>query len=163
MKRNPESNAFTLLEITIVMAVLLILIGVTISLISPVSSKGKARDNKRLSDISTLDRVINEYRLDYGQYPGLENFLYTSNYLPAGSPDLYSARSGWIPVDISDYTTRYSVDPVNDAIYHYEYFHNSADYEVSTRLEQLMDKASEDGGNDPLKYELGTNLLLITP
>ncbi|KKS72643.1 MAG: hypothetical protein UV44_C0005G0003 [candidate division WWE3 bacterium GW2011_GWD1_42_70] len=130
MKRNPESNAFTLLEITIVMAVLLILIGVTISLISPVSS---------------------------------ENFLYTSNYLPAGSPDLYSARSGWIPVDISDYTTRYSVDPVNDAIYHYEYFHNSADYEVSTRLEQLMDKASEDGGNDPLKYELGTNLLLITP
>jgi len=144
------------------MAILLILIGVTISLISPVSSKGKARDNKRLSDISTLDRAINEYRLDYGRYPGLENFLYSSNYLPAGSPDLYSALSGWVPVDLSDYFSRYPTDPVNDATYHYEYFHNNVDYEVSTRLEQLLDKASEDGGNDPLKYELGTNLLLIT-
>ena len=163
MKRHFNSNAFTLLEITIVTAVLLVLMGTAVSLISPASSKGKARDNKRLSDVSTLDRAVNEYKLDYGQYPGQESFLYTSDTLPAGSPNIYSAVSGWIPVDLSDYIPKYPADPVNDATYRYEYIQNTAGYEISTRLEQLTEEASSDGGNDPAKYELGINLLLISP
>ena len=155
MKRFVDTNAFTLLEIAIVTAVLLVLMGTVISLISPASSKGKARDNKRLSDVSTLDRAVNEYKLDYGQYPGQESFLYTSDIVPTGSPNIYSAVAGWIPVDLSD--------PINDTTYHYEYIHNTAGYEISTRLEQLTEEASSDGGNDPAKYEMGVNLLLITP
>src|SRR3972149_2395942 len=95
MKRFVDTNAFTLLEIAIVTAVLLVLMGTVISLISPASSKGKARDNKRLSDVSTLDRAVNEYKLDYGQYPGQESFLYTSAIVPTGSPHIYSAEAGW--------------------------------------------------------------------
>ena len=163
MKRLFDTNAFTLLEIAIVTAVLLVLMGTVISLISPVSSKGKARDNKRLSDVSTLDRAVNEYRLDYGQYPGQESVLYTSDTVPAGSPNIYSVVSGWIPADLSDYIPKYPTDPVNDATYHYEYVHNTVGYEISTRLEQLTEEASSDGGNDPAKYEIGINLLLITP
>ena len=163
MKRLFDTNAFTLLEIAIVTAVLLVLMGTVISLISPASSKGKARDNKRLSDVSTLDRAVNEYRLDYGQYPGQESVLYTSDTVPTGSPNIYSVVSGWIPVDLSDYIPKYPTDPVNDATYHYEYVHNTVGYEISTRLEQLTEEASSDGGNDPAKYEIGINLLLITP
>lgn len=163
MKRHSKPNAFTLLEVTIVTAVMLVLLGTSLSLISPTASKGKARDNKRLADVSNLDRAVNEYKLDYGYYPGQQNFLYTSISLPAASPNLYNSTSGWIPVDLSDYFSKYPVDPTNDATYYYEYFQSPDGYEISTRLEQLVEQASSDGGNDPAKYEIGSNLLLITP
>lgn len=153
----------TLLEVVIVTAVLIILSGIAYSLISPSSSKAKARDNKRLSDISNLDRAINEYRIDRQSYPGSQSVLYTSTSVPAGSPDIYSPTSGWIPADLSDYLPKYPTDPLNDATYHYEYLQNGGGYEISARMEHLTEEPQSDGGNDPLKFELGTDLLLISP
>ncbi len=157
------SSGVTLLEVVIVTAVLIILSGISYSLISPTTSKAKARDNKRLSDISNLDRAINEYRIDHQSYPGSQSVLYTSTSVPAGSPDVYSPTSGWIPADLSDYLPKYPTDPLNDATYHYEYFQNGGGYEISARMEYLTEEPQSDGGNDPLKFELGTDLLLISP
>ncbi|KKS07181.1 hypothetical protein A3K01_01820 [candidate division WWE3 bacterium RIFOXYD1_FULL_43_17] len=163
MRKFLNPKAFTLLEITIVTAILLVLLGTTISLIAPSNSKGRSRDARRMSDISNLDRALNEYKMDFGVYPGEENTLYTSNVVPSGSPSIYSPTSGWVPADLSDYFPKYPTDPVNDATYHYEYVHNSVSYEISARAEQLVQEPSNDGGNDPSSYELGNNLLLISP
>jgi len=65
MRKFLNPKAFTLLEITIVTAVLLVLLGTTISLIAPSNSKGRSRDARRMSDISNLDRALNEYKLDF--------------------------------------------------------------------------------------------------
>ncbi|GIW69671.1 MAG: hypothetical protein KatS3mg101_0418 [Patescibacteria group bacterium] len=162
-KKPLSPSGVTLLEVVLVSAVLLILLGVVYSLVSPSASKAKARDNKRLSDISNLDRAINEYRIDRQSYPGSQNVLYTSITTPAGSPNVYSPTSGWIPADLSDYLPKYPTDPINDLTYYYEYIQNGSGYEISARMEYLTEEPQNDGGNDPLKYELGTNLLLISP
>lgn len=158
-----STKGFTLFEMILVLAILALLFTISYKVMSPVTSRNKATDTKRISDISNLDRAINEYRLDAGNYPGTSDVLYLSNVIPAGSANVYSALSGWIPADLRGYLSKYPTDPVNDDTYRYKYTHNNSTYEISARLEQLLDEAGSDGGNDPQSYEIGSNLGLISP
>jgi hypothetical protein len=55
------------------------------------------------------------------------------------------------------------IDPINDPTYYYSYFQNGSGYELNARLEFSPDLMQNDGGNDPDMYEIGNNLLLISP
>lgn len=165
LKINQENRqkGLTMLELIISLAIIMILVTASIIVINPVEKKEKARDNKRLSDISTLDRAINEYLLDNGNYPDAVDTLRESNSLPVGSSALYNAVGGWIAADISKYTSKMPVDPLNDATYHYSYYHTVSAYELDTPMEYLTDEPQNDGGDDPVVYELGNDLTLISP
>ncbi len=155
------SSGLTLIELVIVVALISIMTGISYSLISSSVTKPEARDNRRMSDISNLDRAINEYRLDRGAYPGEAGVIYGSNTLPVGSTAIYNANMGWIKADLAEYLAKSPIDPTNDVSYHYEYTHNVSGYEISSRLESLFDDSNSDGGNNSEKYELGNNLSLI--
>lgn len=129
----------------------------------PIGNKKKARDQKRISDISTIDRAISEFVADKKRYPDQSNTLRQSTILPAGSSQLTGSESGWIQENLSSYTPLLPIDPVNDDSYHYYYIHNSNSYEINAKLEILNDEMANDGGNDPTFYEIGNNLNLISP
>ena len=155
-------KGLTLVELVFVMALFLIIITMVTVLINPTEQIRKGHDDKRISDILLLDRVIGEFLLDNKRYPDQSNIIRKSNVLPAGSSDLSSSNPGWIYENLSSYTEKLPVDPVNDENYFYSYIHDETGYEISTKFEYYKDKMEDDNGNDDLLYEVGTNLNLIS-
>jgi len=156
-------KGFTFVELMVIV----VIVGLVASLISiyirPLDQMKKSRDNKRLSDTSLLDRVINEYLLDNKIYPDQVDILRKSNVLPSGSLDFSNSNPGWIYENLSKYTERLPIDPLNDDIYFYSYIHNETGYEINVKLEYLTDEMAKDGGNSDDFYEIGNNLNLISP
>lgn len=137
-------------ELILVISVSVLILLAAWFVINPADQLKKARDNKRLSDLSVLDRVINDFRLDNGRYPDLSGVIRQST-------DVYP----WIIDDLAGYTPKIPVDPANDASYFYSYIHNGNSYELNAVLETLTDTASDDGGDDDGVYELGNDLSLL--
>ncbi len=159
---NNSQKGVTIIELVAVITLLLILTTLVVIFVDPVGHMKKSRDEKRLSDLSVIDRVISEFVLDNKRYPDQE-ILRKSNTLPAGSTDVAHANLGWIYDDLSAYNSMLPTDPLNDGDYYYSYFHNSTGYEINARLEILTDEMLNDGGNDLNLYEVGNNLNLISP
>lgn len=158
-----NSDGMTLLEVILATTITIVLFTVIWILVNPTVMLKRGRDEKRLSDLSMLDRVITEYKLDQGSYPDTVNTLRTSTTLPVGSTSLTSVKAGWIACNLSTYTSRFPIDPINDSTYYYSYFHTSDGYELDAKLEYNTSLMSSDGGNDPNSYEVGNNLNLISP
>lgn len=159
---TPRSKGLTIVELTLVVFVVVLLFSLVIVLMNPLEYRKKARDNKRISDMATLDRIISEYRIDKGSYPDSSDTLRTSTILPSvQSVSLYSAVAGWIDEDLSAYVSKLPTDPINDDTYFYSFIHSNDMYEIRARLESLVDLAQNDGGDDSEFYELGNNLSLL--
>lgn len=85
---------------------------------------------------------------------------------------------GWVPIDFKSINntllSNLPTDPINSLnsglYYLYGFQKNPPQYEISAALESnefrqggFSDKVSTDGGNDPNRIELGTNLNIIPP
>ncbi len=130
---------------------------------NPIERNKQARDGKRISDISKIDRAISEFMLDKKYYPDTEGVLRLSTTLPDGSTSLNKSNKGWIFDNLSSYIPMLPADPINDATYRYSYIRGSNGYELNAKLESMTDEMVNDGGNDNLMYEVGNNLNLISP
>lgn len=157
LKNN--SRGSSILEIMLIMAVLAVMMSITYLLINPANATATARDEKRLNDLQTLDRAINEYFIDNESYPGTENTNLVSTSSPSGIH--VSSSNGWLEDNLSDYFVKTPVDPLNDLTYYYIYRHSDSSYELNARLENSADTMQNDGGNSNDFYELGNNLSLL--
>ncbi|MFC1756148.1 prepilin-type N-terminal cleavage/methylation domain-containing protein [Patescibacteria group bacterium] len=162
-KRIDNQRGVTMMELLLAITLLTILVTSSIIVLRPEEKKAKTRDSRRLTDIATLDRVINEYLLDYSDYPDLFDVLRDSTSLPGTSVSLDNSSAGWIDEDLSVYTSHLPIDPINDATYRYYYYHDDSGYELNAVFEYLTDEAINDGGDDVDVYEMGNNLTLISP
>jgi type II secretory pathway pseudopilin PulG len=161
---TPHSQkGLTIVELILVITIILILLTTVLLFTNPAFSRSKSRDQKRLSDLQTIERILSEFRLDNGAYPDLESVIRHSNVLPTGRANLTDPRSGWIVANLIEYHTRLPIDPINDDTYRYSYIHIDDVYEINVRLEVLTSEMANDSGNDPNMYEKGTDLTLITP
>lgn len=158
-----DSRGVTLVELLTTMTFVLILITVITILVNPSEKKAQARDQKRLSDISKLDRIINEYLVDNGYYPDEENVTRVSNQLPLGNGGPFeNSTTGWVKGNFSRYTTLFPIDPTNEDIYVYKFRHTQSSYELNAVLETFDDGLnSKDGGNSDTTYEVGNDLSLL--
>ncbi len=157
-----NNQGYTLISILVALAIFLFLIAGLALSISPTEVRQRARDEKRLSDLSTLDNIINEFKLDNDRYPDTPNTLRESTVLPSGNAGpLYSETDGWLDGNFSAFVNRLPTDPFNNASYHYYYQHNGYTYELNARLEYYSQYAENDGGNNPLLYELGDDLTIL--
>jgi type II secretory pathway pseudopilin PulG len=161
LKNSP--NGFTIVEIVIVTGLLIMLSTLLVINLDPIGNKKKARDGKRISDISTIDTAISEFVADKKRYPDESDILRQSTILPGGSTQLTGSNMGWIKENLSSYISMLPIDPVNDDTYHYHYIHNATGYELNAKLEIFTSEMIDDGGNDNNFYEVGNNLNLISP
>lgn len=152
-----------MIELVAATAVILVLMAALVINVNPINNQNKAKDVKRLSDLSLLDRAVNEYRIDNRNYPDTVNLLRTSTLLPSGNVQLENASSGWVDQDLSKYLPRLPTDPINNDAYHYSYIQNGSGYEINAKLELMVEQMQNDGGNDPNVYEMGNILTLISP
>lgn len=162
LSQTRKAFGFTLIELLIVIAVTMLIFTTILLITRPEEQKAKARDNRRLADITTLDRAILEYRIDNDVYPDLVNTLRTSTSLPVGNTGPYELiTDGWLDADLSYYTSKLPIDPVNNGTYYYAYQHTTTNYELNARLEYYTGYMEEDGGNSASWYEIGTDLTIL--
>ncbi len=96
MKRFPLSfNAFTLIELLTVMAVIAVLAGMILGMAGYVQRKA-ARDRAR-SEIAAMEAALESYRVDNGSYPAnplMRSSSATSPPTSGGADILYQALTG---------------------------------------------------------------------
>jgi len=161
-KRN--SSGFTLFELIIGIAIITILAIFLIIVLKPQILYAETRDKKRISDLSTLERMFVEAKVDTGSYPGLADTTYYSNTLPSGAlGPLANSAQGWLGTNtnLTAYYPKLPIDPTNDTTYRYIYRHNGTSYEIRVQLESNAELMTNDGGDDSTYYELGSDLTLL--
>jgi len=68
-KKLSNQRAFTLIELIIVIGILAIVATVLLAVIDPLSQAKKANDGRRKSDLSQIQKALEQYYQDYGGYP----------------------------------------------------------------------------------------------
>lgn len=67
--KHSLQKGFTLIELILVVAILAILTGLLLTIVNPVAQFRKANDTRRKSDLAQLQRALEQYYQDHGQYP----------------------------------------------------------------------------------------------
>lgn len=152
-------RGFTLVEISVAIALLAVLFIVIVLIINPTEYKQKSLDTKRVLHISKLYEAITEHKLKNGVYPGDKNKLYVSTV--SHSTSLTNPSYGWIEADLSEFLQIQPIDPVNTEPHVYKYIHTETDFELNAVLQNNINAMVNDKGNNNLIFEMGTDLELL--
>jgi len=163
-----ESKSFTLIEILIMIAVMVVLAAILVIVVNPSKIAEKSRDSSRLSDLAAISTAVDLYLADNRDLNSLiAGTVYEST---AGTHKIDG--TGWIPLNLTTITSgtpisTLPVDPKNNKAlgFYYRFGANptSKTYEVDCALESLDNtaKQSADGGNNNSRYEVGTDLTIL--
>ena len=126
-----KNRAFTLVELMVVISIIAILSGIILTNLS--SSKGKARDAKRISDMGQIQLALELYFDRCKQYPNvppgpITNPQNISNGCPAG-------------INLASYISQIPQPSLSASEYLYNYFVDGSkrDYVMFTKLEYPND------------------------
>lgn len=163
-----ESKGFTLIEILIMIAVMVVLAAILVIVVNPVKIVEKSRDSSRLSDLAAISTALDLYLADNRNFNGLKVGTVYESTLGTRKID----GTGWIPLPLTTITSgtpisTLPVDPKNNKAlgFYYRFGANLAakTYEIDCALEnsENLDKQSADGGNNNSRYEVGTDLTIL--
>jgi general secretion pathway protein G len=102
---------FTLLELMIVLSIMMILMAVALPLYQ--QHVVQAREAVLRQNLDTLDKVIEQYRLDKGESPQSFDDLVTAGYLHQLPIDPMTGKADWVSEE-EDSTT--AIDPQQPGI-----------------------------------------------
>ena len=137
MNISKNKKAFTLVELIVVITILSVL--ATVAFISFQWYAASSRDSVRLSDIKSMEKVINLYRLTNSKYP-------TPN---AETSITYSGSTAWIQwvFGTNSYTKNTNlsdvpVDPITELPYAYSVTNRKNEYQIAAVLEWEVSNSS---------------------
>jgi general secretion pathway protein G len=109
--RVRPASGFTLLELMIVLSIMMILMAVALPLYQ--QHVIQAREAVLRQNLDTLDKVIEQYRLDKGESPQTFDDLVTAGYLHQLPVDPMTGKPDWVSEE-EDSTT--AIDPQQPGI-----------------------------------------------
>ncbi len=185
---SPASSGFTLLELLIVIGLLAVLSAALVILIDPAERLRQTRDADRLSDLSIISNALNLYVVDTGaaNWPtGASTTMCTAGTSMPGGGSCAQVTStavdgtGWVPVNFKAIAAgapfaRIPIDPLNTTssqvqgcsgtvhgcFYAFRASSTPGRYKLYASMESIKYsiKESQDAGNVPDWYEVGTDL-----
>lgn len=159
-----KQRGFTLVELLVVIAIVAVLAGAVMLAINPIAQIQKANDARRFSDLDTIQSALRLALLD-GEVQlavaGPTTSLAGTQVVTGGGYVSFTVPTG--KTGLVKYIPTLPVDSVNSGVYVYTFQSNLTDYELNATLEYPgnANKMTTDGGNAPLKYEVGTSLTLM--
>ncbi len=160
-----KPNAFTLIELLIVISIIGILTGIMVKILDVNEYQKQARDARRMNDmLSVQTAIIDSIANGVIQLSNTIGCSDCSSNL--GSNNINGL--GWVKfVDLKgrgliDVISVLPADPVNSDPYVFSYYSNGTDFELNMVFEsnRYQINAQSDGGNDNSVYERGFNLNL---
>lgn len=175
-----KQKGFTLIELLVVIAILGILAAILVLAINPAETQRRSRDTQRLSDLATIRKAIDLSVADGETVPGTALANFTGDSTGTRATD---NLANYLGMDVSKYLSILPIDARQNAtdvtllsdgttqiaaggmIYSFRADGNY--YELNAYLESVSNAAvaANDGGTNPLVYEIGTDpgLDLINP
>lgn len=164
-------SGFTLVELLVVIAIIAILAAVVVLIINPLELTQRGRDAARLTDLANLQSAITVAVQEATGSGAVAVLCKNKGSYPCGGSSHTGTRSangdGWVKTDLSVQKSvsvpTLPIDPTNDNFLHYTYCADNDAWEIDAVLESTQQKGKmiSDGGNEPDKYETGSNLNLI--
>lgn len=143
---------------------------VTIGLISAfglaatLPERSEENDKKRVKDLETVNQAIKQEITTSGGKISLCGKEQSPCYYYSAEKDYDTKKSdgtGWVKVKLSS-LSELPTDPLNTEDFNYYYCSDGKDWEVETwfqsKKSEFIQRAKNDGGNNPDAYELGSNL-----
>lgn len=164
-------RGFTLVELLVVIAIIGILAAVVVLIINPLELTRRSRDAARLTDLANLQQAIN-VAVQEATGSAADILCYgtaapcTANSETGGRA---SNGTGWVKVNLSAQKSvsvpTLPVDPTNAGEYVYTYYSDGNGWEINTVLESIQQsvRMANDGGDDNSRYEVGSDLTLVSP
>jgi len=145
LKSRQKQSGFTLIELLVVVTIISVLSSVVIS--QTRTSRLKAYDSVRISNLRELRNILELYYEDYGYYPK----TYEVGFPPVARMECVGNPNDYIPDVVPDYIGKLPSDPnLNCAgIPHsWVYRSNGIDYKLITHNEWFHDGAFMDPAYD---------------
>ncbi len=131
----------------------------------------RSRDAARLTDLANLQQAIN-ITIQESNLPKVRTLCWgdLDKRYPCFGSSLTDGRDsdgrGWVKVNLNSSAVSIPTlpkDPTNNKTFHYFYCANADGWEINAVLEsiQYASKMPDDGGDNPGRYEIGSNLSLI--
>ncbi len=188
--KNKSIQSFSLIELLITIAILAIIAGSIVVVISPGELLAQARDSNRMAELNSLNKAITMHSNSVGGFRGAPDIVYISipsnltNCSDLSLPTLPAGWSyrcvttanlrrvdglGWIPINFNAMPGgspfhQLPIDPVNSAAdtLYFAYTRGSGGYAAVALLQSVRHgrSALQDGGSDAGRYEVGTDLSL---
>lgn len=121
MKKINKFKGFTILELTIVIAIIGLIAVALFILLNPFKQIQKSQDSKRKHELSQINKVLEDYYNDKQCYPRPQDICYKNN--PPDNPEnpCYICGNDVQSPDFSPYLSRLPCDPQHPAVkYLYE-------------------------------------------
>jgi prepilin-type N-terminal cleavage/methylation domain-containing protein len=161
-----ESRGFTLVELLIVIVIIAILTAIGLVVFREVNTR--ARDGSRIADLNSLKNAIQITTHDAESMPlalctGLTSPCEGVSY-PEDANTKKTDGAGWVKVNFDEKNEAnfpfLPVDPINNATYYFSYKSEGDYWQIEANLESSEYKKlmEQDGGNNPDRYEVGTNI-----
>ncbi len=170
-------KGFTLIELLIVIGILGILVAAVLLAINPAEGQKKARDTKRMKDLTTLQIIIDQ---------AVADGIFTATGAWNSGTGTSACNGGWLGgagINLCKYVPVLPVDPSSKAsttiagaagatdctsattvsakatYYYVNYDQPSGSYEINVRQESTSNcgNLENDGGNSNLNAEAGTD------
>ena len=176
-------QAFTLIELLIVIGILGILIVTVLVLLNPAETQRKARDLRRIKDIQTLQAIVSQYMAANPTGPAGGGSCFGAVCGSEGATTTTSepCASNWLGINVCEFAQSVPVDPLNGAnatvisvdsggvvttssqVMRYKLTVSGSEYEINARQESTAskDRVSSDSGNADGWVEVGSDLTLI--
>ena len=179
-----RTNAFTILELLVVIGIIAVLAVTLIALLNPGEAQKRNRDAKRLKDATVLQTVVSQYLEDGNNFGTNCTTTTPCTSTAAGNVDSVTAAAdaanwlGGTSANLSTYAQTIPVDPFNatgtcitgigtsstSCAIHYRVAVSGRNYEINVREESKSDEKRlvGDGGDSTQWFEIfnGTNDLM---
>lgn len=143
-----SKSGFTIVELLIVIVVIGILAAITI--VAYNGLQARARNSVRVGDIKNIQKALELYKIDNGDYPPTSASPSANGCTGGGYSFSWATDGTWMsPLTNANYISRTPIDPANGCTHYYRYLHINSGWWGCSSSGYMLQVQLPDAGSVP--------------